>query len=393
VQVVQLPWELELKGPAQDVLYQTVNSVLVAQGAYRLRSTQPVTLYQFNPLEYMFDSNGSYSATNDASLLLPTSAWTNNYYVASLASEGDTEPYNSGFYAVTAQQDGTTVVVTPGPQAGRISTLPAGIDTYGRGQVTLQAGDVMEVFTLGDGTSDLTGTLVTSDKPVQVIAGHQCANIPVATCCCDHLEESMFPMETLAKQYLVTAPLVPTLGETPKDQLVRVVATVDGTTLAYDPPQPGAPTGIFFAGGWVELPYSNADFGISADHPILVVQYMEGQEAGGGTGDPAMAQAVGIRQYRSSYLFHAPSNYEANYVNIVARTGTVVNLDGTVVSASAFLGIGTTGFGVARVTLSNSGSGNHSAASASPFGISVYGYGQYTSYWYPGGGNLTDLLH
>ena len=27
-----------------------------------------------------------------------------------------------------------------------------------------------------------------------------------------------------------------------------------------------------------------------------------------------------------------------------------------------------------------------------PFGISVYGYGQYTSYWYPGGLNLTDVL-
>ena len=28
-----------------------------------------------------------------------------------------------------------------------------------------------------------------------------------------------------------------------------------------------------------------------------------------------------------------------------------------------------------------------------PFGITVYGYGQYTSYWYPGGLNLTDLIN
>jgi hypothetical protein len=49
--------------------------------------------------------------------------------------------------------------------------------------------------------------------------------------------------------------------------------------------------------------------------------------------------------------------------------------------------IGNTGYGVARVTLSNAGDGNHMASTV-PFGISVYGYGQYTSYWYPGGLNL-----
>jgi hypothetical protein len=46
---------------------------------------------------------------------------------------------------------------------------------------------------------------------------------------------------------------------------------------------------------------------------------------------------------------------------------------------------------VARKSLSNAGTGNHTADSADGFGISVYGYGQYTSYWYPGGSDLTVL--
>jgi len=29
------------------------------------------------------------------------------------------------------------------------------------------------------------------------------------------------------------------------------------------------------------------------------------------------------------------------------------------------------------------------ASSAGSFGIQIYGYGSYTSYWYPGGLNLT----
>ena len=44
-----------------------------------------------------------------------------------------------------------------------------------------------------------------------------------------------------------------------------------------------------------------------------------------------------------------------------------------------------------RVFVSNGGDGNHVITGSSPFGITVYGYGQYTSYWYPGGSNLTRL--
>ena len=94
-------------------------------------------------------------------------------------------------------------------------------------------------------------------------------------------------------------------------------------------------------------------------------------------------------QYRKSYLFHAPTNYDNNYVNITAVAGVPVTLDGAAVPG--FVTIGNSGFAVARAALSNAGSGNHTISSAQPFGISVYGYGQYTSYWYPGGTELTKL--
>lgn len=41
---------------------------------------QPITVYQFSPIDYQL--NGSLAYTNDASLLLPTNAWTGNYLVA-----------------------------------------------------------------------------------------------------------------------------------------------------------------------------------------------------------------------------------------------------------------------------------------------------------------------
>ena len=394
VQVIKLPWQLALKGPASTALIFPA-SLKVAQGAYRLRSTQPVVVYQFSPLEYTTGGNcttnpNACSYTNDASLLLPTNAWTGTYRVASRHHFFS----SVGFYAVTASADNTTVTVAAGPTGGLVKAGVTGIATNGNGQVVLNAGDVFEIVTSGNDSipnnpSDVTGTLISADKPVQVIGGHQCTNVPDDKAACDHLEESMFPYESLANDYIVAAPLIPTGGNTPKVELVRIVSTQPNTTLTYDPPQAGAPAAIAVAGGWVELASTSKDFKVSANRPIMVVQYMEGQEAGGNSGDPAMAQAVATTQFRKSYLFHAPTNYEKSYVNIIAPTGATVNLDGAAVAG--FTAIGGTGYSVARKNLSNAGTGNHTADSTEGFGISVYGYGQYTSYWYPGGSDLTVL--
>jgi hypothetical protein len=102
-----------------------------------------------------------------------------------------------------------------------------------------------------------------------------------------------------------------------------------------------------------------------------------------------MALSVATEQYRSSYLFHAPTNYLSNFVNITAPTGATVTLDGAAVAG--FTPIGASGFSVARVQLSNAGDGNHNITSNQPCGISVYGYGDDTSYWYPGGLDLDKV--
>jgi hypothetical protein len=392
VQVIALPWQTTLKGPDVQPPFYSIEdfpaSVKVTDGAYRLQSTQPVTVYQFNPLPYTV--NGSFSYSNDASLLLPVNVWTGTYRVASRHNFY----VSRGFYAVTASEDGTTVTVTAGPTTGPVKSGVPGLGADGNGTVTLDAGDVFEVVTNGDpnlaeSASDLTGTLISADKPVQVIGGHQCIYIPSGTAACDHLEESIFPYETLSTEYLVAAPLIPNGGQNAKVEVVRVVATQPNTTLTYDPPQAGAPAAIGEAGGWVEIQNTNASFSIVSNEPVLVVQYMEGQDAGGNSGDPAMALAVAKDQYRDSYLFHAPTNYEYSYVNVIAPTGEQVLLDGGAVMN--FTPIGTTGYSVARTGVSNAGDGNHVITSAMPFGISVYGYGQYTSYWYPGGSDLEEL--
>ena len=376
VAVITLPWVQALYAGYQA-------SEIVVDGAYRLRTDRPVTVYQYNPLEYQASG---FTYTNDASLLLPVTAWSGNYRVMAR----NTWSGYPGLYAVTASEDNTTVTATPSA-TGAVIRAGGGIAADGTGTVVLNQGDVLQVFsgTAGGGPdgADVTGTLITADKPVQVIGGHTCTDIPYNVTWCDHLEESMPPLETVATEYFVAAPLIN--ASTTKQRQVRVLATAPNTTLTYDPPQ-GAPTQLTNAGDYIDF-NSTADFKIIGSEPILVAEYMVGQAAGGGTGDPAFTMSVAAAQYRDSYLFHAPLSYEANYVNITAPTGTPVTLDGNAVGG--WIPLGASGFDLARVQLDAgpASNGNHQIDAPLPFGINVYGYGQYTSYWYPGGLDLTPL--
>ena len=390
VAIRRLPWVAALKlclgnswqncaGPPNSPPHP--NSSRANAGAYHLRSKVPVTVYQFNALDYFKPGAPENSYTNDASLLFPSNAWRNEYYVATWQQTGNLSP---SLLAVTAYQDLTNVTITT--RANTVAEGGAPAFTAGTPQmVTLGKGDVLQ---LGTAASDLTGSYVTSDKPVQGIGAHYCANIPDGAGYCDHLEESMFPVDALSNRYIVNAPAVTSLPNG-KQQHVRIVATQPNTTLTYDPPQAGAPTAIANPGDFVQIARQAASYMITANHKVLVAQYGQGSSTGGGTGDPDIALAVPVEQYRSFYLFHAPINYTTNYVDITAPVGATVMLDG--VAVTNFTPIGATGYALARVTpLGNGplGDGNHSITGTMPFGIQVYGYGMDTSYWYPGGLNL-----
>ena len=365
VKVITLPWVNELtkgNGP----------SAKVVDGAYRIRSTNPVTVYQFNPL--------ASTTTNDASLLLPVNTWGMDYLTASWGH------WNSipAFYAVVASQDGTTVNLSPSA-TGKSIKAGAGVNADGTGQVMLDEGDVLQVITNG---GDITGTIVSADKPVEVFGGHKCTNVPFDKSACDHLEEAMFPIDTLAKEYIVVPPVQVPNNNLDKAQMVRVVASQDNTTLTFDPDQPVNKV-LAKAGDFVELAMTTAAFKVSSDKKILVAQYMVGQSAGFGTSDPAMVLAVPAEQYRTDYLFFAATNWVANFVDIIAPTGTAVEVDQQAVNS--WKPIGGTGFSVAHVNLSNGGDGTHRVTADKKVGISVYGVQSAGSYWFPGGLDLNVL--
>ncbi len=419
LETIYLPWVPSLKGPDANECGGTevmTASVLQSAGAYHLVSSHPVTVYQFSALEYRGaggppgkswtgcpgnspcpDRNnaavGCFSFSNDASLLLPTTALTGNYRL--IGSNGEeVEGYGGlipSFAAITAVRDGTLVEVkTKGKvlAGGGIPAMQPG-DTA---QVTMNAGDVLELIGGKLSTDDLSGSLVVASQPVQVITGMACRDEPAGSPACDHLEESVFPAETLGRRYAVTVPHGPRAAVAP-GQVVRLVGNVDDTTLTFDPAVNEETTLKIGAGEVIDLGVQAGDFQVTGDHEFLVATFMLGATLVDAPlwekGDPSQSLATSVEQYRQRYVFLAPRDYDTNFVNIVAEPGTRVNLDGTDVAATSFTAIGGSGLSVARVGLGPTGT--HTLKADRPVGVQVYGYGSYTSYQYPGGLNLKSI--
>ena len=413
-----LPWVNELKGGQADncgsppPLTKTVG---VLSGAYHLVSTRPVTVYQFNALEYRgqggppgkswascpgntvcasaFQALGCFSFSNDASLLLPSTALTGNYRVTMPA--GQPNPFTGGngaYFSITGTQNGTTVKVQlSGSGAIRAG---AGIPATGAGGVfsfVLNQGDVVQV--LSDANTDPAGSLVQADRPVQVISGISCANIPdTNTQACDHLEETVLPAETLGKRYLV-APLTGPKGNKP-GQVVRIVGNVNGTTLTYKGNKPANAPAQINAGQVVNLGLLQNAFEIEGSNEFIVSTFMPGagildpSSGDQAKGDPSMSTATAVEQFRKKYVFLAPDDYDISYADVLAPEGTALTLDGQPVSVAPDP-IDGTGYVVHRIKLGPGKNGAHLLEADKEVGLQVMGYGSYTSYQYPGGSNLT----
>lgn len=417
---IYLPWVPALKGPDIDQCGSAPplsSSVRADAGAYHLKSSSPVTVYQFNALEYKGEGGpagkswnncpgnqicrnagaaiGCFSFSNDASLLLPTPALTGNYRVTTMRGGRNM----GGYFAITATADDTKVAVKVG-KTGRI-VEGRGISATASGgllELSMNAGDVVQLVSAVGTSSDLSGSLVQASKPVQIIGGVPCVAVPTDAMdrpyTCDHVEESVFPVETWGKHYVVPAPTGPN-GKA-VSHFIRIVGNVDGTTLSYPGGAPeGAPTRID-AGQVLEVQVKE-DFEIEGDNEFAVVTMLPsgqlldpGAKPGSEKGDPSLSLATAVEQYRTKYVFLAPHDYDVSYVDLVMPLDAHVQIDGSPLTVTP-TAIGEGSFGIARVKLGKGEGGAHVLESDKPVGVQVIGYGSYTSYQYPGGLNLLKI--
>jgi hypothetical protein len=433
LQEIKLPWVPELKGPAFDATTQgsrPTTSVRSDGGAYHLVSTFPVTVWQFNPLEYKKDaaelmsemktcdyppslSNGDgtdcESVSADAALLIPSTALTGNYRVTTksstpVRSDGTGATDAPGGFAITATQDMTHVKVQ---LAGDLAA-GTGITEGASGSVVeydLNQGDVLELLGKIEAAdmpaADLSGSIVAATKPVQVIGFNPLTNVPSpavagsGVCCADHLEETVLPAEVLGKHYVIASPSTHTGGNA--GHFLRFVGDFDNTTLQYKPANPPGAPGMLMAGQVVEIDVT-AGFEVLADQPFALVSTMKSGTVQNNctmnqtatdcfVGDPSMTDEVAVEQFRQEYIFLAPSDFAFNWADVLMPTGANVTLDGAPLGGTAE--VVDDGWSVKRVPLmTGTTMGAHKLSSDMPVGLQVMGYGHATSYYYPGGLNL-----
>lgn len=359
-------------------------SAIYAGGAYRITSDLPVVAYQFNPLD------GANSFLSDASLLLPESAY-DRYYVVPAWPYGPSDSSTSSGHPAHIQIVASTAtevrVISP-----VVTVSGAGVPSLTpmvQAAFNLDEGDYLQL-TIQNFMDSFTGTYIESDEPIGVFSSNDCANVPTgpgAQCCCEHLEEQVFGLQTWGTTYV--AARVPQRGSEPS--LWQILASEDNTTVTFN--ASGSVTGlppsvVLNAGEYVEYmvngPAANpGDFLVTADEPILVTQFMvAGSMAGGSAnGDPSMVQAVPVEQFLDTYVVLVPNTWVNDFFVLVREQGETVNIDGSPVT-SGWTAVGTSGYEVARVSVAD---GVHTLSGSAPFGVVVIGYDSYDSYAYPGG--------
>ncbi len=346
---------------------QVYESDVVQNKGIHVTSAQPVIVYGLNQRYF----------TSDAFLGLPANAIGKDYYVLTYSNMGFAPASQVG---MVGAEDGTTVTITPAVTTGvRQGGVPYNV-VLNQGQTYLLQNNVPTT------AGDLTGTRVTSDKPIAVFGSHEAATIPAeAGCCADHLVEQLPPTSAWGKRFAT----IPIATRT-KGDFFRIIAAQDNTAVYLN----GNLLATLNRGQWIERIIKDpAEF--IATQPIMVAQLSTSifyDAPTTGLADPFMMIIPPYSQFLNHYTISTPAaGFAINYANIVAPTALIssITLDGAPIPASRFTPIGVSGYSGAQVPITI---GVHNLDGPASFGVFVYGFNQDEGYGYPGGMNMNPVV-
>jgi hypothetical protein len=340
---------------------QQFSSDAVENLGIHVTSVAEVTVYGLNRLQF----------TTDAYLGLPTDALGTDYINLGYKNSN---VVNGSQFGLVAAQDATTVTITPSVTTGpRAAGVPY--------TVNLNQGQTYMLRNSDAAPADLSGTLISSNKPIGVYGGHNCANIPPGAVACDHIVEQLTPTTAWGKNFVSMPLATRNNGDT-----FRIMASQDNTTVQLNGTTIATLNRAQFDERLVVGPAQ-----ITADKPILVMQYSNGTSFDNVTSDPFEMMIPPFEQFLAGYTISTPgSGFSGNYVNVVAPNAAVgaVLLDGAPIPAASYTPIGSSGFSGAQVSV---GLGSHTLSGPLPFGVHSYGFDQADSYGYPGGLSLSEI--
>ena len=251
----------------------------------------------------------------------------------------------------------------------------------------------LETYQLESSTQDLTGTRITSSKPLSVFSGSDCANVPQDINYCDHLGEQVPPTVTWGSKFLVASLEGRSSGERIRVLSARAasVAVNCNTNVSVSEFQ------LQSGGSYREFEILiNSFCSIESTSPVLVAQYAYGSTSDG-VGDPFMMIIPPIEQFTNNYLVESLTNFISNHVTVYVSSEffqtAQIFLDNSIVTDWRNV-VCASGEICGHISRTNVSTGAHSVShqnSSAVLGVSVYGFGIDNSYGYPGGMRLSPI--
>ena len=309
------------------------------------------------------------------------------YYVVSTGSAVSSA--ESEFLLVGCE-DNTTITITPTitvsipvdvqSPSSNLQSVSSGSDH----QITLNQ---MQTLLIAKSSSDLTGSKIVSNKPLTVVSGHECGNVPSTQTYCEHLAEHIPPTSTWGQEFL----LVP-FGGRNVGQYYKIVSSQSSTTVIRRCNSVTSTQTLTSAGSSFTFFTSSTTYcSVVANKPVLVSQL----GIGGGNdniGDPIISILPSLDQYANRYSFFSLNTTDFNIhqisVSVLAQyyQPSSIRLDGQPISCSwnAIYNSGGTvvGYGC---TKSVTGGTTHVVSHNNPSGklaVVVYGWNSGTQRGY-----------
>lgn len=341
-------------------------------------STADVTVYAV-----MRDDN-----TSDAWLVLPTDALSTDYIVSTYKSDASGTIVYPSQLVVVATEDSTDVVIDLSVDRSSRVDGPRRTVQLNKGQSYLLQARVAATRA----NDDLTGTIVTSTRPVVVLGSHRRAQVPILNSIAsrDCLVEQMPGTDTWGKRILVPA-LTPASSNPPFNvddvAVCRILAVRDSTIVTVNGLTPWRVDG----GKFWDVPLDRA-LDIAATQPILVTIIDRSANRSTATrtpGDPSLIVVPPVEQYLDEYRvvtieprISGAAFYTAHYITCTAPSSSITSLRVNGQAPGVVVPIPGTTFSQTTYSVNP---GNHYATCDVPFGIVIYGYGPAESYGYTGG--------
>ena len=165
---------------------------------------------------------------------------------------------------------------------------------------------------------DLTGTKIITDRPVSVLSGHECGNVPWNISYCNHLIEQIPPTTLWGKVYY-TAPLTNRTSYT-----IKILAAYNSTIVNIHCNNTRKVYTIN-EGGFVNVTSSMQEYcAIYSNKKLLVAQFSHGASEDNEYGDPMMLLVPPTDQYSNKFGFSTIRNtWQSGYnhnINIIVMS-------------------------------------------------------------------------